>query len=207
MLTDKGAIRVDSPYDKKMFVRINLKNIISSSVGLLIGLGGFVASIILGATTGEWDGFIIGGCAIIVALSLFLLTVILMSIKKGIGLNKRAQADMFLEYMHVSEYSGGEKVSEEKVYYKTLFKSVETKEYFLAYISKFVVHPIYKADLTKEEINTVRKLLNLEQNDDGEVPVGSGKGAVMLSDDENLREIVISPNKKTSESTGDNGEK
>lgn len=206
MLTDKGAIRVNSPYDKKMFIRINLKNILSSSVCLLIGLGGLIAAIVWGSFSGEWDGLIIGGCAIIIALSLFLLTVVLMSIKKGIGLNKRAQADMFLEYMHVSEYSGGEKVSEEKVYYNTLFKRVETKEYFLAYINKFVVHPIYKAGLSKEEINTVRKLLSLEQNDDGEVPVGSGKGAVMLADDENLREIIISPNKKTAESMGDGEE-
>ncbi|MCH5148840.1 MAG: YcxB family protein [Clostridiales bacterium] len=206
MLTDKGAIRVNSPYDKKMYVRINLKNIISSSVCLLIGVGGLIASIVFGAISGEWDGFIIGGCAIITALSVFLLTVVLVSIKKGVGLNKRAQADMFLEYMHVSEYSGDEKVSEERVYYNSLLKSVETKEYFLAYINKIIAHPIFKADLTKEEINTVRKLLNLEQNDDGEVPVGSGKGAVMLSDDENLREIIISPNKKTYESAGDSEE-
>ena len=195
MLTDKGAIRVESPYDKKMYIRINLKNIISSGICLLIGLGGLIASIVYGAVSGVWDGFLIGGCAIIVILSLFLLTIVAVSIKKGVGLNKRAQADMFLEYMQVAEYSNGEKVSEERVYYDRLLKSVETKDYFLAYINKYMVHPISKTDLTKEERNTVRKLLNLAQNDDGEVPVGSGKGAVMLSDDENLREIIISPNK------------
>ena len=195
MLTDKGAIRVNSPYDKKMYIRINLRNIISSLVCLLLGCGGLIASIVYGATTGVWDGFFIGGCSIIVVFSVLLLTIVTVSIKKGVGLNKHAQADMFLEYMHVAEYSGDEKVSEERVYYKSLVKSIETKEYFLAYISNIVVHPIYKEGLTKEEINTVRKLLNLEQNGDGEVPVGSGKGAVMLSDDENLREIIISPNK------------
>ena len=202
MLTDKGAIRVDSPYDKKMYIRINLKNIVSSSVCLILGLGGLIASIVYGAVSGVWDGFLIGGCAIIVVLSIFLLTVVGLSIKRGIALNKRAQADMFLEYMQIAEYSGGEKISEEKVYYTTLYKRVETKEYFLAYISKIAVHPISKSELTKEEINTVRKLFNLPQNDDGEVPVGSGKGAVMLSDDENLREIIISPNKKTIENSG-----
>ena len=206
MLTDKGAIRVESPYDKKMYIRINLKNIISSSVCLLIGLGGLIVSIVFGAISGEWDGLLIGGCAIIVVFSLFLLTVVTLSIKKGLSLNKRAQADMFLEYMHVSEYTGNEKVSEEKVYYNTLFKRVETKEYFLAYISKIAVHPILKTHLTKEEINTIRKLLNLPQNGDGEVPVGSGKGAVMLSDDENLREIIISPNKNSVESSEEEGQ-
>ena len=200
MLTDKGAIRVDSPYDKRMYLRINLKNIISSSVCLAVGVGGLIASIVYGATSGVWDGFLIGGCAIIVALSVFLLTVVLLSIKKGVSLQKRAQADMFLEYMQVAEYTNGEKISEEKVYYSNLLKCVETKDFFLAYISKIAVHPLYKADLTKEEINTIRKLLNLAQSDDGEVPVGSGKGAVMLSDDENLREIIISPNKKITES-------
>lgn len=206
MLTDKGAIRVESPYDKKMYLRINLKNIISSSVCLALGAAGLIASIIFGAVSGEWDGFLIGGCAIIIALSLFLLTVVMLSIKKGIGLNKSAQADMFLEYMQVAEYSGGEKISEEKVYYNALYKRVETKEFFLAYISKISVHPLSKKGLTKEEINTIRKLLDLEQNGDGEVPVGSGKGAVMLSDDENLREIIISPNKSI-ESTEEDGKR
>ena len=206
MLTDKGAIRAISPYDKKMYIRINLKNIISSCISLLIGAGGLIASIVYGAVSGVWDGFLIGGCAIIVLLSLFLLTVVLISIKKGVTLNKRAQADMFLEYMQVAEYSNGEKVSEERVYYDKLIKSVETKDYFLAYINKYLVHPIYKTDLTKEEINTIRKLLNLVQNGDGEVPVGSGKGAVMLSDDENLREIIISPNKAGNENAKEDGQ-
>ena len=203
MLTDKGAIRVESPYDKKMYIRINLKNIISSCVCLLIGAGGLIASIVYGAVSGEWDGFLIGGCAIIVVLSVFLLTIVALSIKKGVGLNKRAKADMFLEYMQVAEYSGNEKISEEKVYYNNLFKCTETKEFFLAYISKIAVHPLSKSALTKEEINTIRRLLGLPQNDDGEVPVGGGKGAVMLSDDENLREIIISPNKMTNESPED----
>lgn len=203
MLTDKGAIRVESPYDKRMYLRINLKNIVSSSVCLFFGLVGLIISIVFGALTGEWDGFLIGGCAIIVALSVFLLTVVMLSVKKGISLNKLAQADMFLEYMQVAEYSGGEKISEEKVYYNTLCKSVETKDFFLTYISKVAVHPLSKDKLSKEEINTIRKLLNIAQTDDGEVPVGSGKGAVMLSDDENLREIIISPNKKSSESSED----
>ena len=206
MLTDKGAIRAISPYDKKMYIRINLKNIISSCISLLIGAGGLIASIVYGAVSGVWDGFLIGGCTIIVLLSLFLLTVVLISIKKGVTLNKRAQADMFLEYMQVAEYSNGEKVSEERVYYDKLIKSVETKDYFLAYINKYLVHPIYKTDLTKEEINTIRKLLNLVQNGDGEVPVGSGKGAVMLSDDENLREIIISPNKAGNENAKEDGQ-
>ena len=197
MLTDKGAIRVESPYDKKMYLRINLKNIVSSSICTFLGLAGLVASLIYGAVSGVWDGFLIGGCAIIIALSLFLITVVILSIKRGIKLNKRAQADMFLEYMQVAEYADGEKISEEKVYYDQLFKCQETKDFFLAYISKVAVHPLYKAGLTKEEINTIRKLLNLPQKDEGEVPVGSGKGAVMLSDDENLREIIISPNKKS----------
>lgn len=196
MLTDKGAIRVESPYDKKMYIRINLKNIISSSVCLVLGLAGLIASIVFGALSGEWDGFIIGGCAIIIALSVFLLTVVLVSVKKGIALNKCARADMFLEYMQVAEYAGDEKTSEEKVYYSSLYKRVETKDFFLAYISRIAVHPLSKNNLSKEEINTIRGLLNLEQNDDGEVPVGSGKGAVMLADDENLREIIISPNKE-----------
>lgn len=197
MLTDKGAIRVESPYDRKMYLRINLKNIISSSVCLVIGFGGLIASIVYGAISGEWDGFLIGGCAIIALLSLFLLTVVGLSVKRGIKLNKLAQADMFLEYMQVAEYTDGIKTSEEKVYYDNLYKREETKDFFLAYISRVAVHPISKTNLTKEEINTIRKLLNLAQNDDGEVPVGSGKGAVMLSDDENLREIIISPNKKS----------
>ncbi len=195
MLTDKGAIRIDSPYDKKMYLRINLKNIISSSACLIFGAAGLVASIVYGAVSDVWDGFLIGGCAIITVLSLFLITVVLLSINKGLKLNKRAQADMFLDYMQVAEFTDGEKTSEEKVYYNTLYKRVETKDFFLAYISRVAVHPLRKEGLTKEEINTVRKLLNLTQNDDGEVPVGSGKGAVMLSDDENLREIIISPNK------------
>ena len=197
MLTDKGAIRVESPYDKKMYIRINLKNLISSSICLFIGFAGLIASIIYGAVSGEWDGFLIGGCSIIMALSLFLIVVVTLSIKNGLKLNKRAQADMFLEYMQVSEYSGDEKISEEKVYYNTLYKRQETKDFFLAYISKVAVHPLLKTNLSKEEINTIRKLLNLAQNGDGEVPVGSGKGAVMLSDNENLREIIISPNNKS----------
>lgn len=201
MLTDKGAIRINSPYDKKMYLRINLKNIIYSSVCFAIGFGGLIASVVYGAVTGVWDGFLIGGCAIIAALSLFLITVVMMSIKRGVKLNKRAQTDMFLEYMLVSEYSGGEKILEEKVYYNTFYKCRETKDFFLAYINRAAVHPLSKSELTKEEINTVRKLLNLAQNDDGEVPVGSGKGAVMLSDDENLREIIISPNSMNAEST------
>ena len=206
MLTDKGAIRVESPYDKKMYIRINLKNIISSSICLFIGVAGLVASIIFGALSGEWDGLLIGGCSIILALSLFLLTVVILSIKNGLKLNKRAQADMYLEYMQISEYSGGVKISEEKVYYDMLYKRQETKDFFLAYISKIAVHPLSKANLTNEEINTVRKLLNLAQNDDGEVPVGSGKGAVMLSDDENLREIIISPNNKSEQETTEDGQ-
>ena len=203
MLTDKGAIRVESQYDKKMYLRINLKNIISSSICFLIGLGGLIASIVYGAVSGVWDGFLIGGCAIIVALSMFLITVVILSIKRGIKLNKVAQADMYFEYMLVSEYTGGQKTSEEKVYYETLYKRQETKDFFLAYISKVAVHPLSKSDLSKEEINTIRKLLNLAQNDDGEVPVGSGKGAVMLSDDENLREIIISPNEKSEPENGE----
>lgn len=199
MLTDKGAIRIESPYDKKMYFRINLNNIVYSSVCFVIGVGGLIASIVYGGVTGVWDGFLIGGCAIIVALSLFLLTVVALSIKRGIGLKKRAQADLYLEYMLVTEYSQGEKISEEKVYYNTVYKRKETQDYFLVYLSKSAVHPLYKADLTKEEINTVRKLLNLAQNDDGEVPVGSGKGAAMLLDDENLREIIISPNSMNTE--------
>lgn len=199
MLTDKGAIRIDSPYDKKMYLKINLKNIIYSSVCFFIGFGGLIASIVYGAVSGVWDGFLIGGCAIIAVLSLFLITVVLLSIKRGVKLNKRAQADMFLDYMIVSEYSDGEKVLEEKVYYNTLYKRKETKDFFLAYINRAALHPLSKAALAKEEINTVRKLLSLPQNDDGEVPVGSGKGAAMLLDDENLREIIISPNKMNGE--------
>lgn len=201
MLTDKGAIRIESPYDKKMYLRINLKNIISSSIFLLIGVGGLIASVVYGAVSGVWDGFLIGGFAIIAGLSIFLLVVVALSVNRGIKLNKLAQADMYLDYMLVAEYSDGEKTSEEKVYYNTLYKRQETKDFFLAYISRTAVHPLSKAELTKEEINTVRKLLNLAQNDDGEVPVGSGKGAVMLSDDENLHEIIISPNKINEEST------
>lgn len=205
MLTDNGAIRVESPYDKKMYLRINLKNIISSSVCFAIGTGGLVASIVYGAVSGVWDGFLIGGCAIIVALSVFLLTIVALSIKKGIALNKRAKADMFSEFMLVSEYSGDEKVSMEKVYYEKLFKCVETKDYFLAYINKMMVHPIYKSTLSKEEINTIRRLLSLEQTDDGEVPVASGKGVAVLSDEDNLKEIIISPNKKPAENAGEDG--
>lgn len=205
MLTENGAIRVKSPYDKKMYLRLNLKNIISSSVFFTFGFAGLIASIVFGAVSGEWDGFLIGGCSIIVALSLFLLTVVLVSVNKGIKLNKYAQSDMYLEFMHVTEFENGEKVSQSKVDYSAIYKRVETKDYFLAYMSRVAVHPICKTELTKEEINTIRRLLNIAQNDDGEVPVASGKGVNLFYDDETFREIIISPDKNKREDNKEDG--
>lgn len=194
MLTEKGAIRTVTPFDKKMYLKLNKNNIISSSCFAAAGVLGLAGSLVYGGVSGVWDGFLIGGCAVIVALSFFLLLLVFVSVKNGVKLNKSAEADMFLSYMQVAVYENGAKTSEEKVYYDMLYKRDETADYFFAYISRTNVHPLSKNGLSPEEINTVRKLLGLPQKDEGEVPVGDGKGAVMLSDDENLREIVISPN-------------
>jgi len=161
MITQDGAIQVQTKLDGKLFRQYSKKYFIIWSIVLALSALFIVAQVLCAIFDKELFSITLTVCAVVLGVcSLFLIIIMARAVKKADKKNNRSVCDLYADYMQVCGYENDVKVSEVKIYYNTLFKREEIKDYFLAFASKSVFYPISKQGLTPAELTAVRRLLN-----------------------------------------------
>lgn len=162
MINTYGAIISACNVDGRLYKQVYKKNFILIAAIMGFSVIVLVLEILYSAlNSAAYDIFtIVCFCALSV-LGAFLLGLSLFAVKKCNLSQNSCECEIYQDCMIVSLYDKGEKISEVKSYYNNLFKSKETKNYFIAYTAKTSFYPISKDGLTPQEMNAVRKLLRL----------------------------------------------
>lgn len=166
MVTEYGAIKTETAYDKKLFKQLNASGfiftailIVLSAVGIALGFWFYFRD-----STVDVLNIILLVCFFFIFIfSVFLLAIRIVAYKNNIKGNKRNVAELYAEYAFVCEYDGDKQISQNKIYYKNLYRRAETKFFFLIYIAPNAVLPVSKEGLSPAELNGVRRLLSLPQ--------------------------------------------
>lgn len=162
MINNCGAIVSECKIDGKLYAQVFKKNFFLVAAIIALSLIGIALEILFCGTDFEAvDIFMLVCLCVLLVLGAFLLAITLWSIKKSNSAQKSCGCEIYQDYLIASLFEKEEKISQIKTDYGSLFKSSETKNYFLAYTGKTSFCPISKDGLTPEELNTVRKLLRL----------------------------------------------
>lgn len=162
MINNGGAITSVCKIDGRLYAQVFKKHFILVAVIIGLSVAGIGLEILFCATrSNAYSVFLLVSFCALFVLGALLSVIILWTVKKSGASQKKCVCEIFGDCMMVSVYEKDAKISEAAVYYASLYKSVETKDYFLAYTSKTAFCPVLKADLTFEERNAVRKFLRL----------------------------------------------
>lgn len=161
MVTEDGAIKVQTKFDGKLYRQCSKKYLILWSIMLALSILLIAAEILCAVFFRELFDIIITICAgVFCACCLIIIITMARSIKKADGKNCYNICEFYADYMQVSGFENDAKISEVKVNYAMLLKYAEVKDYLLAYAAKNVFYPISKQELTADELNTVKALLS-----------------------------------------------
>lgn len=163
MINNDGAIITECKVDGKLCKQAYKKNFLLIAALIVISVACLILEILyirLHSIAYDDIFMLVCFCALFV-LGAVLLVISLIAVKHIGSSQKSCECEIYSDYMLVSLYEKGEKQAEEKVDYKNLLKSKETKDYFLAYANKTSFYPIPKERLTPQEQNAIRKLLRL----------------------------------------------
>ena len=164
MITENGGIKSSAKYDENLFSQINRTNFICCIIVLCVGAVGLIFSVVLHFIAPDSDDIFMIVCfSVLTAAGLFLLIMTRVNIKKGARAGKSNVTEVYSDHFIAIEYVNGQQIGEVKVYFKTLYKCKESKDYFFAYVSRNAVHPIGKEGLTPAERATIRKVMGLPQ--------------------------------------------
>ena len=161
MINNSGAIASVCKIDGKLYAQAFKKYyfIIAAIIGFsAIGIG---LEVLLITKFSAADIFILVCFCVLLVLGVCLLILILWAVKKNGASQKICKCEIYRDCLIASVYDNDTKISEAVTDYSKLYKTAEVKGYFLAYVNKNSFCPVFKADLTTEEMNAVRKLLGL----------------------------------------------
>lgn len=182
MLNDNGAIIAKAEYDKKLYRQINKQVFFAGITCAVCG------AILLILQIFSLEVMLLV-CGIIILIGgIFFVLMYAIGGKGGFATAKSAEIELYRDYMLIKEFQADGTVSGiEKVYYNTLVKRRESKDYFLAYISRSAVYPIGKDGLSSAELNGVRLVLGIPQKK-GEPPVSLPHAAIDKSEERQNKE-------------------
>ena len=162
MVTEDGAIKVQTKIDGKVFKQFSKKYFIIWWVVFSLSLAIIASEVAFAFLYKDIFDIIVLICSVVLfAGSLFIIISMSLAIKKA---NKKDYYNVccfYSEYMLVEQFENGSKISEAQIYYHTLIKFTELKDYYIAFISKNAFHPVDKNGLTPEESATIKNLLRL----------------------------------------------
>lgn len=162
MINNKGAIISVCKIDGKLYKQLYVKKSLYIIAALMtFAVAGAVLEIIFGKLSSAYDIIIFVCFCVLFCLGGFLLVISLVAVKKISLSQQSCECEIYKDCIMVSLFDKGEKCGEAKFDYKNLFKSLEIKDYFIAYKNQNVFYPISKEGLTPEEQNAVRTLLGL----------------------------------------------
>lgn len=160
MITSEGAISSRAEYGKKLYRQAN-RAVLWCGVAFLLCGAVFAALYFIDFEI----MFLITGIVIFAGGMIYIL-IFLLGNRKRYATAKVNTVELFRDYMIVTEDDPSAPAAVVKVYYSTLVKRRESKDYFLAFVSNMAFYPIGKADLTPAERDMVRVLLGLPPRSD-----------------------------------------
>lgn len=161
MITSEGAVLTRAEYGRKLYRQAN-RNVFWCAVVFLICGAVFPALCIF-----KFDVvMLIAGVVLLIGGAFFLVLYFLGDGRKFATAEDNT-AELYRDYMVVTEGDPSAPSSVQKVYYSTLVKCRESRDYFLAYVTNTTFFPVGKDGLTAAECNLVRRLLGLPVKADG----------------------------------------
>lgn len=162
MVTKNGGIKSSAKFDEKLYSQINRVNFICCAIILVVGAAGLILMVVMHFIVPESDDIFLIVCfGILTAAGLFLTIATRINIKKAIRADKNNETEVYSDHFLVTEFERGIKVADAKVYFKSLYKCKESKDFFLAYVTRTAVHPIGKEGMTPAERAAVRQIMGL----------------------------------------------
>ncbi len=145
---------------------LNGKQKLISLIMIMVGIVGLIVYVLLGTfLPGEpkWvELFLIFAIPLGVGIVCYVLGNI--TNKKSLEGSRELKLIFNEDSYMVIETNNGEKIAEIKVYYNEVIKTKETKNYFFIYKTQTLAHPIKKSDITNEQLEQIKNLINAEKN-------------------------------------------
>lgn len=164
MVTENGGIKSSAKFDKKLYTQINRTNFICCIVILVTGVVGLIFMVTMHCIAPNAEDILLIVCSSVLTVAgLFILIMTFVNIKKGANAGKSNITEVYSDHFIAIEYERGVKVGDTKVYFNTLYRCKESKDYFFAYVTRNAVHPIGKEGLTPAERIAIRNIMRLPQ--------------------------------------------
>lgn len=167
MITENGSIKVSTQMDDKVQKEFSKNNFlmgliltIISSIGLAVFLVLDIVSIFLEFEDDGLFAFVIV-FAVFLGLGISLLILVNKAANSAKTSNKIYTYEFFKDYFTATETLNGENVATAKFYNSQVIKSRETKNYLFFYTNAATACPVFKGELTEEELNTLRSIFRL----------------------------------------------
>ncbi len=161
MISERGSLVCDCKMTVKLYFQIFNRLMIFAGTLFVVSVCGFVLELFFNFS----NTLVVRLALLICCGALCFLSVLIFGLNVfaavKLSLQRVIKNEFYAEYMLVSVFENGQKVSQVKMQYNAFSRVKEGKTHFIAYEDKYSAFPIDKDGLTAGELNAVRKLFLL----------------------------------------------